>query len=136
MPSTMLTDLAHVALHKSTIAPAAVIASPTGVAVDCQLMDGPIHAFLNIGVVSGTNPTMDIKLQESDASGGTYTDIPGAVFSQKIAAGVDVISTNQRTLRWVRALGTLGGTSTPTFNMAVAIVGQKKIVGTGTGYIA
>ncbi|NBT52114.1 MAG: hypothetical protein EBT12_11290 [Marivivens sp.] len=31
---------------------------------------------------AGTNPTLDVKLQESDASGSGYTDISGATFTQ------------------------------------------------------
>lgn len=39
-------------------------------------------AILSVGTVTGTSETLDVKLQESDAVGGTYTDITGATFTQ------------------------------------------------------
>ncbi len=39
-------------------------------------------AVLSCGAVTGTAPTADGKLQQSDAVSGTYADITGATFTQ------------------------------------------------------
>jgi len=47
---------------------------------------------LDITVVTGTNPTMDIKLQFKDALSGKFIDIPLAIFVQKTGTGSDVLT--------------------------------------------
>ena len=85
-------------------------------------------AILNIGVVSGTNPTLDVHLEECDTVGGTYTAITGAVFDQQILAPspvTDVTFVEVDLLprkAFILAEGVIGGTSTPTFNYGVSFI--------------
>ena len=77
------------------------------------------------GTVSGTNPTLDVKLQDS-ADGVTYADM-GISFPQITASNAAAtLSLSEITGRravytqtgrpWVREFHTIGGTATPTFN--------------------
>lgn len=84
---------------------------------------------LEVGTVSGTAPTLDGKIQESDTLGGTYTDITGAVFTQVTASNntqkirVGGLGVGGRK-RFIRYVGTIGGT-TPSFALAVnALLGN------------
>lgn len=97
----------------------------TGNGVDLGDTGPEFFAFLNNGTTSGTNPTLDVKLQESDAAGGTYSDISGATFTQLTAAGSQMIRVANRTNRYVRALSTQGGTDTPTFTWGVTLFAPK-----------
>ena len=79
---------------------------------------------LNLGNFGGTGPTVAVKLQNSDAVGGTYTDITGATFGTidgagdtKVLAGRVRLSGN-RTKKWIRAVMTIAGTS-PTIPIGV-----------------
>lgn len=109
--------------------PAKVISATTnGTGVDLQGAINPggreMKAILDIGSKSGTNPTCDVKIQESDALGSGYTDISGAVFTQATAETSEQIHfrTNKR---YVRAVATLGGT-TPTFGICVLLLTNKR----------
>lgn len=83
-----------------------------------------MRALLNVGTVSGTTPTLDVKIAESDTQGGTYTDITGATFAQKTAAGNEIISFSARK-RWLRITYTIGGT-TPSFVFCVNVLGTSR----------
>jgi hypothetical protein len=102
-------------------------ATETGTGVDLQGDRNPggreMAAFLSIGVVSGTTPTCDVKLQESDALGSGYTDISGATFTQATAATRETIYF-QTLKRYVRAIATIAGTN-PSFDTAVVLVSDK-----------
>ena len=75
---------------------------------------------------SGT-PTLDVKLQESDTLGGTYTDIVGGAFTQFGAADsfqvlkLDIANTK----KYVRGSATAGGTS-PVSAYNVTLTGMPK----------
>ncbi len=98
-----------------------------GTAFDALNYEGIAQIAQYVGVVSGTTPTLDGKIQESDTSGGTYTDIAGATFTQVTATNnlqtikIDVSAAK----RFLRYVGTIGGT-TPSFTMGVAFNGVKK----------
>lgn len=98
-----------------------------GTAFDALDYEGTILVVQSVGVVSGTTPTLDGKIQESDTSGGTYTDIAAATFTQVTATNswqslkVDI----QMSKRFIRYVGTISG-STPSFTMGCAFVGIKK----------
>src|SRR5947209_7146802 len=81
--------------------------------------DGRCFALQMVGTVGGTSPTLDGKIQESNDN-STWTDIPGATFTQVTASTSNQAITFDRTKRYVRYLGTIGGTS-PSFAMAVVI---------------
>jgi hypothetical protein len=82
-----------------------------------------IRLSLNISAMSGTSPTLDIKLQHKDPVSGTWIDITGAAFAQKTSTGTDdlviypgITSTANRRVsdalprKW-RAVCTIGGTT-------------------------
>lgn len=76
---------------------------------------------------AGTDPTLDVKLQES-SDNSTFTDISGATFTQVTdAASSQKISINTNDVkRYLRAVGTIGGTSSPAFTYAVELIYGKK----------
>lgn len=96
---------------------------------------GAVIAF-NIGAVGGTNPTLNIKLQESADGGTTWFDVPGAALPTITASGLYVLTIHPAatpvansivafplTRTW-RAVYTIGGTA-PSFtitNVQVAYV--------------
>mgnify|MGYP001573032664 FL=1 len=80
---------------------------------------------LEVGVVSGTSPTLDVKIQDS-ADNSTFADVTGLTFTQVTATGnsqilrVDGLNTSTRR-RYLRAVGTIAGT-TPSFAFGVEIL--------------
>lgn len=89
--------------------------------------EGEAIAILDSEAGSGTSPTLTVKLQDS-ADNSTFADITDATFTQvtSAAAGFEKISINTNDVRrYVRAVGTLGGTS-PVFVYAVSLVYSKK----------
>lgn len=113
----------------AVLAPARKTVSENGGAIDLQQYVGDYKVILSTSAGGGTAPTLDIKLQESDASGGTFTDIGGAAFTQVTAAAA---STQSITLnadaakRYIRAVTTIAGTS-PTFDLALVGVGVTQV---------
>lgn len=129
--------------YKSTLSikglqsPAAITSSGNGTGVDVGDCDQSGTLLLYVGAVSGTSPTLTVKLQESknnnsaDASGGAeaYADISGASVSLTDADANSVITlrVNNRSRRYVRFVkGSVGGSSTPTFNLSAVFVADKK----------
>ena len=81
-----------------------------------------VIVYLNVTAQAGTNPTLDVKLQDSP-DGSIWFDVPGGAFTQVTAA------TGQQTLvptrglgNYMRAVATVGGSSTPTFTFSVLAV--------------
>lgn len=111
----------------NSIEPKSLTVTTNGAAVDLVDSDNQCSATLHIGAVTGTSPTLDVKIQESATSGGTYTDIAGATFAQQTASNKWLSINFKRSLRFGRAVAILAGT-TPNFTMAVVILGQKKAV--------
>lgn len=82
------------------------------------------------GAVTGTNPTLDIKFQDS-ADDVTYADM-GIAFDQLTAtsavATLSLTAAPARVVRtvsgrpWVRVVKTIGGTASPTFNDVAVLV--------------
>lgn len=118
-------DLVTEYLISNSFAPAARTSTANGTAIDLADTGPELFAFLNNGTTSGTSPTLDVKLQECDTSGGTYSDITGATFTQLTAAGNEVIRVANRTKRYVRAVATIAGTS-PSFACAVTLIAPKQ----------
>lgn len=125
-------------IHGETIAvrvvdPAAVSASGAlGQAIDLQGYQDKIKLVAEIGAVTGTTPTLDIKVQDCDTIGGAYTDVsPATAFPQKVAASantVDAIGVDTRAVRrFVKLYATAGGT-TPNFTLGIAMIGQKQVM--------
>lgn len=104
-------------------------ANANGTAIDLKDYEGEAVAVLEAGAATaGSSPTLDVKLQDSDdgstgwndISGATFTQVTNAASSQKLSFNTDEVK------RYVRAVGTLGGTSTPTFPYAASILAAKK----------
>lgn len=127
----MIKDLSAELTISETLAAAARTASGNGAAVDLQGYVGKIMVVLDSALGTGTTPTLDVKLQDCDTSGGTYADISGATFTQVTGAagagaqkmGVDVRGVR----RFIRAVATIAG-STPSFACAVLVAGQKQVI--------
>jgi hypothetical protein len=102
-------------------------ASANGTGVDLQPLTHPggrnMKAFLDVAAASGTSPTLDVKMQESDDN-SSFSDIAGATFTQATAAGQQQIHFHT-TKRYVRAVAAIGGT-TPSFTCGCYLVGQKR----------
>lgn len=116
----------------------ATTAAHTGTAVDLLTSDGPVFGILQTGSVTGSGVDIDIKLQESDASGGTYTDVTDGAFTQSYTETtgdlVFELVNGRRTKRYVRAyLVIAAATSVTSAPISVSVFGQKKILG-GAGY--
>lgn len=140
MSSTFFTDVKNALEGDVSIVPQnySTAGTKTGAAVDMQLSDGPVHALVMTGDGGDADTNWYVKLQESDASAGTYTDIDGSTSSTYTGATAGdslffATSTNKRTLRYVRAVVVIATTGTADVDIAVAVLGRKKILGSGAG---
>lgn len=106
---------------------AARTATGNGTGIDVQTMDGDLFLVLDSAAGTGTSPTLDIKMQSSDTSGGTYTDIAGATFTQVTgtASQQAITISKDEAKRYIRVVYTVGGTS-PSFTFSVNAIGVKK----------
>jgi hypothetical protein len=89
-----------------------------------------IKLYLDITAVTGTNPTLDVKLQSFDKLSEKWFDIPGAAFAQKTTTGQSTLTlypgspeTANESLSDVlpdtwRTVVTIGGT-TPSFTFSL-----------------
>ncbi len=112
------------------LAPAASRTSTlTGTGIDVLEYEGVALVLLNASAGTGTNPTLDVKLQHSDDD-SSYEDVTSGAFSQVTdaaeTAGVKVMKLNVSDLkRYLRIVGTIAGT-TPSFDFGVEFVGITK----------
>ncbi len=124
------------ALTQIAIAPVASVSATgntTGVDLGPNGASGPNYegqiAFLmDSNNTAGSTPTLDVKVQHSDASGSGYTDVTGGGFTQlTTGAGQQKVVLNRDNLkRYVRLAYTLGGTSSPAYSVSVQAVVAKK----------
>ena len=101
----------------------------TGTGIDVLDYEGVALIVLNASAGTGTNPTLDVKLQHSDDD-STYADVNAGAFAQVTdvagTAGVQVLRVNVSDLKqYLRVIGTIAGT-TPSFDFGVEFVGIKK----------
>lgn len=106
---------------------AARTATGNGTAVDMLAFDGDIVLVLDSAAGTGTSPTLDVTVQASATSGGTFTAIAGAVFTQVAgtASQQRIVVSKDDNQRWMRIVHTIGG-STPSFTFSVNALGQPK----------
>lgn len=130
--STGLEKLQHLAL-----APTAVRTSNLdGTAIDLNDYEGDVVVILD--VANGGTSTLDVKLQSSDTSGGSYTDITTAFFrggsevaSSAVAFSQVSTSASKQYLvfpkgaakRWIKAVST---TSSSSHTYSINVVAMKK----------
>jgi len=101
----------------------------TGVAVDIKDYIGRGKLLLAAAAATaGTTPTLDVKLQESDNQYSGFVDIAGATFTQVTTSPL----TEEKAFlvdprkRWLRAIPTIGGTSSPAFPLALYLLAPKQ----------
>jgi len=123
--STKMQDLADQMLLGIGLPPQTITATVNGSAIDMISGDGLCSAIQQIGVVSGTSPTLAGKIQESADGSTNWTDVVNAVFINVTASNNNLIISFERTKRFLRYVGTIGGTS-PSYAAAVIIAEQKK----------
>ena len=101
----------------------------TGSAVDIHNFDGRYGIILTSSVGTGTTPTLDVKVQDSDDGSTGWADVSGATFTQitDAADSTEFITIDtDATKAYIRIVGTIGGT-TPSFSFGVVGVGQEQV---------
>tara|TARA_R100000234_G_scaffold48390_2_gene28930 strand:- start:57 stop:440 length:384 start_codon:yes stop_codon:yes gene_type:complete len=105
----------------------AVTSTATSSAIDLLEYDGDVLLVLDCAAGTGTSPTLDVKITNSDASGGTYTDLSGAAFTQVVdAASMQTLVINKDSAeRYIKIVQTITGSS-PSFTFSINLIGVKK----------
>lgn len=102
----------------------------TGSAIDVTKYEGKGQVILmSSAATAGTTPALNVKLTESATSGGSYTDVTNGDFAEvtDAADSTEMIPIDFDACKgFLKIVGTITGTSTPTFGFGVAIVGQLK----------
>jgi hypothetical protein len=124
--STALNDVKNQALLGASVYPSTVNDTNNGSAIDMIDADGRCFAVQAVGAVSGTDPSLAGKIQES-ADNSTWTDVTDAAFTDVTAASNLQTIVFDRTKRYLRHHRTVAGTS-PQFALGVLIGEQKKTV--------
>lgn len=109
---------------------AAVTASGNSSSMDLVDYSESLDLLLSVSApVAGTNPTLDVKLQDS-ADNSTFADVSGAAFTQVTsAASVQRMTLNPDELkRYVRIVRTIGGTVSPQYLVKVTGIALKKVL--------
>ncbi len=111
----------------AAVASASVTATATSSAIDLKEFDGDVLLVLNCAAGTGSSPTLDIKVQDSDETGGTYGDLSGATFTQvTTSASVQTLEVNKdECKRFIKIVQTVGGSS-PVFVYGISLVALKK----------
>lgn len=111
-----------------TIRPVTATTTQTGTGVD-TLGYNSAMVVLEVGAVSGTTPTLDVKIQDS-ADNSAFADVTGLTFTQVTTSnnsqtlrieGLNSSYTGTARRRYLRAVGTIAGT-TPSFAFGVEIL--------------
>lgn len=106
---------------------ATVTTTGNGSSVDLQAYTGQIAFVLDAHNVSGTTPTLDIKIQDS-ADNSSFADVsPSVAFTQVTTTdSVQKLVVDKGALRrYIRAVKTAGGTS-PNYVMSLKGYANKK----------
>lgn len=92
-------------------------------------------AMLFTGAMTGTAPTLDVKVQQS-VDNVTFTDIPGATFPTVSAADQISLLSFVAQQQYIRFAWAVGGT-TPNFTFGVGVIAPKKAWGNsdGSGFV-
>lgn len=107
----------------ASLRPQAITNETEGEWIDTKGYNSAV-ALLEVGAVSGNSPTLDVKIQES-ADNSTWTDIPGAAFTQVTVDDnsqvlrIEGLGTSRK--RYLKAVATVGGSS-PSFITVVEIL--------------
>ena len=116
----MLALAQQATLHTS----AAETATVTGADVDTEQL-GSANFYLDVTAVTGTTPTLDVKIQEKDPVTGKYFDLFS--FTQKTAISSERKSygsgAGELLGKVIRYVATIAGT-TPSFTFSLSMVGR------------
>jgi hypothetical protein len=127
-----MTALANAAVKFVATALAVVLsrtATVTGTGIDLLDYEGMAIVTQSAGAATaGTLPTWDGKIQDSADNSTGWADVTGATFTQvTTTAAVEAITIDvNKVKRYIRYVGTVGGTSTPTFPVGSTFLGVKK----------
>lgn len=77
--------------------------------------------FLDVTVVSGTTPTLDVNFQTQDSVSGKWFDITDLTFTQKTGVANEMKAKVNLLGSKIRCVYTIGGT-TPSFDFSVGLV--------------
>ena len=105
----------------------AVTSTATSSAIDLLEYDGDVLLVLDCAAGTGTSPTLDVKITNSYASSGTYTDLSGATFTQVTdSASMQTLVINKDSAeRYIKIVQTITGSS-PSFTFSINLIGVKK----------
>lgn len=123
MPAPIFHDPSASVLRVQAAAPSAITTTTTSAAVNMTTGDGRCILEINMGAVTGTTPTYTLQVQQSAASGGTYTNVPNNALTGTLNAAnanTFTILSFDRDLPFLKIVETLGGT-TPSYTRAVTI---------------
>lgn len=97
------------------------------VAADLRTYDGDIAYLLDCAAGTGTTPTLDLKVQDSDDGSTGWADVTGATFTQvaAVASQQKLVVNKSAIKRYTRVVYTIAGT-TPSFTFSVNILGVPK----------
>jgi len=132
---TFLGDVANQAVAYTLFTPQALTQTTTSSVVDMITGAGSASTtgLMLVGVVSGTGgPGVTVKFQECATTNGTFTDITGAAFSQVTTSGVTtgvaptMFTVFNRSLRYLQAVATVVGITSPSLTIGVVVMEQKK----------
>lgn len=117
-------DLANDYIIRASRYPTPITETEEGDSCDMEGGTGTCFSIQVVGVVTGTDPVFESKLQEWDGLGSSdWADIPGAVFSTVTAAVNLQVINFERTKRYVRQFSTISGTN-PSFTYC-CLIGQQ-----------
>lgn len=122
-------DINSVLTQTSVSGIAARTSTVTTSAVDLRTYKGGFIVQQLVGVVSGTTPTLNGKIQTSADGSTGWADISGATFTEVTATDSfqKIGFVENQTLGYIRYVGTIAGT-TPSFTMGVVVLGAKERV--------
>ena len=120
-------DLKNELTFASIVDIAAKTTTVTSSAVDLLGKIGKQVVQQNVGTVSGTTPTLDGKIQDSDDGSTGWADVTGVTFTQVTTSNSlqQAVIDTRSTKRYIRYVGTIAGT-TPSFTMGVELIGQAQ----------
>lgn len=117
-------DLKEQITKSALFALATRVASADGTGVDIA-GEGSSRLSILLEAVknAGTNPTLDVKIQDS-ADNLTFDDVTGLAFTQvTTATSSQELAVAARSLRrYVRAVATIGGTESPSYTFYVKLL--------------
>ena len=115
----------HNELFASSLAAGTYTISGNGTGIDLRGYQGILKVILDSGAGTGT---LNVKIQDS-TDNNSFADIAGKAFAQVTTAeSLQSLKIDTRAVkRYIRAVLTIGG-STPTFGLAITVVGQKQIM--------